>query len=371
MGNSLSASSTDQAIELINEAQSRCLDGVSAGNNVTIDGVVLKNCNLTVSQTSEFSASCYLESLIQTAATAVNDASSDVQSGLGFSVGLSQAETEEYIRTSIMQTCLTNPDLGNNISITNAEFSDCEVVLTQNASANVTCQINAVENLILDTTTAAAAEAKGSSLSELLFGGGIFTLIAAIIVIIIIIIIIAVVVKIAKKSMVSTTTATTTATTTVPATTTATTVTTTDASTTSPSITTEVLTSPVSKNMVSDTTIAPLTTDSIIKDLKVVQVGGMNSETKTVLKWIGIGIIIGFACIVLYAILSKPSIPRLNGVVFVPYRQRALNNVVGESLYHSKTFNSTKMINQEFLTPYIDVNNVVKGTSNGSTRRIN
>lgn len=167
-------------------------------NNSTISGSWIIGCDLTVNQVSNFDSECFITNLIEANITAAQQLDTELNGGFGLSASFSRTDIETYVTEEINSSCATGQSATNNQAITNSKLFNCNLLITQNATASQSCQINAAESLLADTNQAIEDTITGSSVADLVFGDTFSTIVIAIIVIIIILVVASVAIAILK-----------------------------------------------------------------------------------------------------------------------------------------------------------------------------
>jgi flagellar basal body-associated protein FliL len=190
MGASVSTNQQTITNNMITNATNSC-PTISTVNAVNISGLNYSqppNCpagsGFNINQAAVVDATCLLTSLQNTAAQVAQSLSADAQAGLGISVSTNVSDIETSIAQNTTNTC-TNTSTRNVANIADTTIRSCNFTLTQNATENVSCQINATQGIIDKIATQSAATAKGGSIFGDLFGGGIGGIITVIVIIIV------------------------------------------------------------------------------------------------------------------------------------------------------------------------------------------
>ena len=191
MGASVSTNAQTLQNTMITTAVQSCppVSGSNVINWTGVDFTAPPDCpgggNFVFSQAAVVDANCALSSLQSTAANTVANLSASAQAGLGFAVSTNVADNVTNIQNYTNQQC-AGTSTTNLVNFSDVKINACNLTVTQNATENVNCQLNATQGIINTIATNTAAQAQGASLFGLLFGGGrigIFILVIAIIVI--------------------------------------------------------------------------------------------------------------------------------------------------------------------------------------------
>ena len=182
MGASVSTNATTVENEIVSKALQTC--PVVSGSNVTsISNTTFSpwpgcdKSSFNVKQSTSISSECALSSLQKAAAESAQQLSAEAQATLGFSVSTNVADTENSLKVLTEQTC-KDVSTTNIVDVDNVTFHTCDVYITQDATANTSCQIDATQDQISDIAVEMAAESSGWGWWEILaLIGGIILLI--------------------------------------------------------------------------------------------------------------------------------------------------------------------------------------------------
>lgn len=192
-----SASVNKQKIEnqMINEAYAEC--GTNRTTNlVSLSGIQFDpppDCSppseMTINQVALLDGNCLLGSLQKAAAKFSSTMNANAKAGLGFAVSTNVSETENNIRNYTNQKC-AGYSTTNTADVKDTIIKSCKFQVVQNATQNVSCQINETQNAISQIAQKAATTAEGGSIFGMIFGsiGGIISIIVVIVIVIIVII---------------------------------------------------------------------------------------------------------------------------------------------------------------------------------------
>lgn len=195
----LSASTSEQKIQndLITNATNSC-PPVSTINVTNLSGMVIEtppDCpgggNVTISQAAVVNANCLLQSLQESAAKLAATLNAQAKAGLGIAVSTDIQDIKTSIEENTKNTC-AGASTTNIADISNTVIKSCNFTVTQDATENVSCQINATQDMISKIAASASAHATGGSILGDLFGGlgnivEVIAIIAAVIIVLIIV----------------------------------------------------------------------------------------------------------------------------------------------------------------------------------------
>lgn len=191
-----SSSTNKQTIQnnIIDSAVAQCKP-VSASNSINLSGINFNppaDCpggsNFNVSQASSVDATCLIGQLLSQAAQSTSSLDANAKAGLGFSVSTNVSETANNISSYVNSQC-SGVSSSNMANISDTNIQSCNFVITQDATAQESCQINQTQNVISSIAAAASASSQGGSIWGDLFGGG-SSVITVIIVVVIVLILI-------------------------------------------------------------------------------------------------------------------------------------------------------------------------------------
>jgi hypothetical protein len=153
---------------------------------------------LHIEQNAVLDAQCVINTLQKQLAETISKMESNAQAALGFAVSTNVNDIQNQISQKLTTKCEA-ASATNKVEIKGADVTACQLVVIQNATARMACQLDALQDLVNRVESEQKAESSGTSFFGLIFGstGGIIVTIA--IVIIIIIIIIIVITKYSKK----------------------------------------------------------------------------------------------------------------------------------------------------------------------------
>ncbi|AVL94891.1 putative myristoylated membrane protein [Moumouvirus australiensis] len=203
----VSASTNKQTIEnnILNKAYNSC-PSMGTTNIVNLSGIKFEpppDCNppssMTIGQTATIDSNCLLTSLQSSAAEIAAELSAEAKAGLGISGSTNVNDIKQSISNITKNTC-ANVSTTNNATIRDTVIKSCQFRVVQNATENVSCQINTTQDLVSKIASSSASTAKGGSIWGDIFGSGPGGLIAGIVVIIIIIIVIAIIIYFVTKN---------------------------------------------------------------------------------------------------------------------------------------------------------------------------
>ncbi|BCS83260.1 putative myristoylated membrane protein [Cotonvirus japonicus] len=189
-----SVSTNEQNIEnsIINKAYNSC-PSIGSTNVVTLSGIQFDpptNCNpepvFEVGQTSTIDSKCLLTSLQSSVAEIAATLDAKAKAGLGISSSTNVNDISNNI-TQITKNKCANVSTTNRADITDTVIKSCQFEVIQNATENVSCQINATQALASKVAASATGSATGGSIWGDLFGGGIGGIIIGILIIALII----------------------------------------------------------------------------------------------------------------------------------------------------------------------------------------
>lgn len=178
MGASVSQTASRINNDFTSSAYQSC-GGTSSTNTADIRNVTYSepswcppgSLGFNINQAAVVDATCAIGVLQKNIADAVAGLSSSAQAGLGVAVSTDSSTIGASITNKTNQTC-GDKKATNAAAISDTKVTACNMAIIQNANANSSCVINALQ----DTATAAQvqldAQAKGGSLLGDLFGGG-------------------------------------------------------------------------------------------------------------------------------------------------------------------------------------------------------
>ena len=165
------------------------------GVNVDIPPQCPAGSRVNINQAAVVDANCVLSSLQDSAAETAQKLNADAQAGLGFAVSTNVANTKNNISQYTTQTC-AGTSTSNTVDFKDVNIKACDLTVTQNATANVACQINAVQDQISKISSNLSGSTQGGSIFGNLFGlGRIGSIIIIIIVVIVILVIVILLIK--------------------------------------------------------------------------------------------------------------------------------------------------------------------------------
>lgn len=170
MGVSFAGNKTHIENNMLSKAYNSC-PNIGTTNIIDIDGVTFDppaNCNpppnFEIGQTATVDANCVLTSLQKSAAPVVVNLDANAQAGLGFSFSTNISDVTNNINQITKNTC-ANVSSTNSASIKDTTIKACKFRAIQNATQNVSCQINSTQDMISKIAASSSASSKG------LFGG--------------------------------------------------------------------------------------------------------------------------------------------------------------------------------------------------------
>ncbi|BCS83261.1 putative myristoylated membrane protein [Cotonvirus japonicus] len=174
-----SVSTNEQAIEnnILSKSYNSC-GSVGTVNVTDISNLKFyppPNCdppsNFDITQASEINSKCLITSLQKNAADVAAKLSADAKAGLGLSASTNVNDIVNNINTITKNKC-AGASTTNKASISDTVIKACQFKVIQDATDNVSCQINATQDVVSNIASKAAADAKGGSIFGDLFGGG-------------------------------------------------------------------------------------------------------------------------------------------------------------------------------------------------------
>lgn len=172
-----SASTNQQTIEnkILNEAYNSC-PSIGTTNIVNLSGIKFlppNNCNpppsFTIGQTATVNATCLLSSLQKANAEAASKLNSDSKAGLGISVSTNINDVVNSVTNITKNTC-AGVSTTNRADISDTVIRACKFQVVQDATQNVSCQINSAQDLASKIAAEASSQAQGGSIFGNLFG---------------------------------------------------------------------------------------------------------------------------------------------------------------------------------------------------------
>nr|QZX43049.1 myristoylated membrane protein [Mimivirus sp.] len=202
-----SASTNQQTIQnnILNQAYNTC-PNIGTTNVIDLSGIKFEpppDCNppseMIIGQTATVDANCLLTSLQSSAADIAAQLNAEAKAGLGIAVSTNINDVKNSINQITTNSC-ANVSTTNKATIKDTVIKSCKFQVIQDATLNVSCQINATQDLVSKIASNAATSAEGGSIWGLLFGSGIGGIIVGIVVVIVIIAIIGVVIYFVSKN---------------------------------------------------------------------------------------------------------------------------------------------------------------------------
>jgi len=129
-------------------------------------------CNFNIQQKNKLSSKVVFDAILDSLTKSLNDASARAKVGLGGAVSVSNAETANKIKNSIMQSCgVTNAsNTMDYISLSAIGSKNADFVIVQDNDIDLNCAINSAAKQITETEQKSVADAQGASLLDLLGG---------------------------------------------------------------------------------------------------------------------------------------------------------------------------------------------------------
>lgn len=103
----------------------------------------------TVDQNVSVQADCYLASLQKYTAEAAFELTDEQKAALGINISSTQVDIENQLQVTVDQAC-ADVDAGNTHIVNGARINACGYIITQNATAQQNCQINATIDVLND-----------------------------------------------------------------------------------------------------------------------------------------------------------------------------------------------------------------------------
>lgn len=193
MGASSSTNIQKAKNEIITSSSQSC-PKVAASNVINWSGVKLSappNCpgggNVNINQAAVVDATCVLSSLQKAAADAVSKLDATAKAKLGFSSSANVSDIQNTIKNQSAQSCV-NQSTTNAVNWNDVHIDSCNLTVTQNATANTSCQIEQTQDIIAKIVGANSAYATGGSLLGDIFGdlGDLIKYVVAVVIIIVV-----------------------------------------------------------------------------------------------------------------------------------------------------------------------------------------
>jgi uncharacterized membrane protein len=166
MGASVSTNVQNTQNSLITSAVQKC-PPVTAANLVNFTGTNFTappDCpgggNFDITQAAVVDSTCVLSSLQQAAAETAQTLNADAKAGLGIAVSTNVGETQNNIKNYTNQSC-AKASSSNTVNLKDVNIKACNLTVTQNASDNTNCQINATQDLISKIAVSSGASSTG------------------------------------------------------------------------------------------------------------------------------------------------------------------------------------------------------------------
>jgi len=175
---------TDLSSSVYNKCEAAKLDNTFYGSGLHYDQP--ETCpkdskGFLVEQAVALRADCTIKTLQDSTAEAIAKQSATAQAGLGIAVSTNVSDIRNSISQNLEQTC-GGSSTTNKVGLTDTYVRACNLVVIQNATANESCKLDALQKLAAVAETGQEAESVG------LFGGlGVGGLIGIIIAVVIVI----------------------------------------------------------------------------------------------------------------------------------------------------------------------------------------
>jgi len=177
MGASISVNRQTVQNELITQAVNSC-PPVAGANVVNWSGVTLRqppgcppDSSFDISQASVVDATCLLNSMQNVAASTIGNLDANAQAGLGLAATRNESDIRNQISNITNNTC-AGVSTTNYVNWQDVDIESCRLAVTQNATQNVRCQIDATQDLINKVATTMTSQAEGGSIFGNIFGSG-------------------------------------------------------------------------------------------------------------------------------------------------------------------------------------------------------
>lgn len=198
MGLTLSANGQKTETNLLDAAYNSCGSNGST-TIVTVQGLQFyppdggKYCKppyptVQIGSTSTVDATCLLGSLQESALTMASSLNSQQLAGLGLSGSIDTTDIKTDIATLTANKC-GGTSTNSTVSVTDTIIEACNFQVVANATANQSCQINAVQKLMNDMAQNIDNKTEGGSIFGALFGNGIVGALVGIVIIIVVLLI--------------------------------------------------------------------------------------------------------------------------------------------------------------------------------------